>query len=162
MPAFQFLNGAALMPFPSNTLTVDDLPGLGLQDIAVLPIELLAILQREIDERLKCCKAAKARLDGALEVRFATRAAEVRSATGKDTGTVRFDEGDFTSSPICRNEWIGIRTGWPPWSSASARQVTTLPNMSRSASRCRNATMSPGLTPSVRVSSPRARCGPAA
>ena len=32
----------------------------------------------------------------ALEVRFATRAAEARSASGKDTGTVRFDEGDFT------------------------------------------------------------------
>ena len=84
------------MPFPSNTPTVDDLPGLGLQDIAVLPIELLAILQREVDERLKCSKAAKARLDGALEVRFAARAAEIRSASGKDTGTVRFDDGDFT------------------------------------------------------------------
>ena len=84
------------MPFPSNTPTVDDLPGIGLQDIAVLPIELLAILHREVDERLKCCKAAKARLDGALEVRFAARAAEIRSASGKDTGTVRFDDGDFT------------------------------------------------------------------
>ena len=96
MPAFQFPNGAAHMPFPSNTLTVDDLPGIGLQDIAVLPIELLAILQREVDERLKCCKAAKARLDGALEVRFAARAAEERQTQAKDTGTVRFDEGDFT------------------------------------------------------------------
>jgi len=84
------------MPFPSNTLTVDDLPGLGLQDIAVLPIELLVILQREIDERLKCCKAAKARLDGALEIRFAARAAEERQTQAKDTGTVRFDEGNFT------------------------------------------------------------------
>jgi hypothetical protein len=84
------------MSFPSNTPTVDDLPGLGMQDIAVLPVELLAILQRDIDERLKRDKAAKARLDGALEVRFATRAAEIRRAQAKDTGTVRFDEGDFT------------------------------------------------------------------
>ena len=84
------------MSFPSNTPTVDDLPGLGLQDIAVLPVELLAILQRDIDERLKRDKAAKARLDGALEVRFATRAAEARQAQSKDTGTVRFDDGDFT------------------------------------------------------------------
>ncbi len=84
------------MPFPANSPTVDDLPSLGLQDIARLPIELLAVLQRDVDERLKRDKAAKARLDGALEVRFATRAAEERQSQAKDTGTVRFDEGDFT------------------------------------------------------------------
>ena len=84
------------MPFPANTPTVDDLPGLGLQDIAQLPVELLAILQRDVDERIKRDKAAKARLDGALTVRYATRAAEERQAAGKDTGTIRFDDGDFT------------------------------------------------------------------
>jgi hypothetical protein len=31
-----------------------------------------------------------------MEVRFATRAAEERRVQAKDTGTVRFDEGDFT------------------------------------------------------------------
>ncbi|MCA3451592.1 MAG: hypothetical protein INF92_14775 [Rhodobacter sp.] len=84
------------MPFPANTPTVDDLPGLDLQDIAQLPVELLAILQRDIDERIKRDKAAKARLDGALTVRYATRAADERQAAGKDTGTIRFDDGDFT------------------------------------------------------------------
>ena len=99
MSAFQSIfanHGDPYMPFPANTPTVDDLPGLGLPDIAQLPVELLAILQREIDERLKHDKAAKARLDGALEVRYATRAAEERQAAGKDTGTIRFDDGDFT------------------------------------------------------------------
>ena len=57
---------------------------------------MLAILQREIDERLKRDKAAKTRFDSALAVRYATRAAEERQAAGKDTGTVRFDDGDFT------------------------------------------------------------------
>ena len=61
-----------------------------------LAVELLAILQHEIDARLKRDKAAKARLDGALTVRYADRAAEERQAVGKDTGTVRFDDGDFT------------------------------------------------------------------
>ena len=84
------------MPFPANTPTVDDLPGLGLQDIAQLPVELLAILQRDVDERIKRDKAAKARLDGALTVRYATRAADERQAAGKDSGTIRFDDGDFT------------------------------------------------------------------
>ena len=89
-------HGDPYMPFPANTPTVDDLPGLGLQDIAQLPVELLAILQRDVDERIKRDKAAKARLDGALTVRYATRAAEERRAAGKDTGTIHFDDGDFT------------------------------------------------------------------
>ncbi|MGX0905358.1 hypothetical protein ACSSV8_003953, partial [Roseovarius sp. MBR-79] len=99
MTAFQSLfadHGDPFMPFPANTPTVDDLPGLGQQDIAQLPVELLAILQRDVDERMARTKAAKARLDGALTVRYATRAAEERQAAGKDTGTIRFDDGDFT------------------------------------------------------------------
>lgn len=84
------------MPFPLNSPSIDDLPGLGVPDIALLPIELLAILQRDIDARLAQVKAAQTRLAGALEVRFAARAAEERQTQGKDTGTVRFDEGDFT------------------------------------------------------------------
>lgn len=84
------------MPYPENTPKPDDLPGLSPQEIAGLPVELLAILQREIDERLKRDKAAKTRLDAALTIRYATRAAEERQAHAKDTGTVRFDDGDFT------------------------------------------------------------------
>jgi hypothetical protein len=84
------------MPYPENTPTPDDLPGLSPQDIAGLPVELLAILQRETDEALKRAKAAKTRLDAALTVRYVTRAAEERQAQAKDTGTVRFDDGDFT------------------------------------------------------------------
>jgi hypothetical protein len=99
MPAFQSLftdHGDHFMPFPENTPTPDDLPSLSAAEIATLPVELLAILQREIDERLKRDKAAKARFDAGLAVRYATRATEERQAAGKDTGTVRFDDGDFT------------------------------------------------------------------
>jgi hypothetical protein len=84
------------MPFPENAPGIDDLARLSLADIAQLPVELLAILQRDLDERIKRDKAAKARLDGALEVRYATRAAEARRACGKDTGTVRIVDGDYT------------------------------------------------------------------
>ena len=84
------------MPFPDNTPTPDDLPALSAAEIAALPVELLAILQHEIDARLKRDKAAKARLDAGLAVRYADRAAEERQAAGKDTGTIRFDDGDFT------------------------------------------------------------------
>jgi hypothetical protein len=84
------------MPFPDNTPGIDELINLPAGEIALLPVDLLAILQREVDERLALTKAAKARLDGALTVRYATRAAEERPAAGKDTGTIRFDDGDFT------------------------------------------------------------------
>ena len=84
------------MPYPTNAPRVDDLISMPPQEIATLPVELLATLQREIDESLKHDKAVKARLDGALIHRYATRAAELRQAAGKDTGTVRFDDGDFT------------------------------------------------------------------
>jgi hypothetical protein len=84
------------MPFPENAPTPDDLPEVDPKEIAELPVEMLAVLQHEIDARIKRDKAAKARLDGALSLRYATRAAEERRAAGKDTGTIRFDDGDFT------------------------------------------------------------------
>ena len=99
MPDFHSLftdHGDHFMPFPENTPTPDDLPSLSAAEIATLPVELLAILQREIDERLKRDKAAKARFDTGLAMRYATRAAEERQFQAKDTGTVRFDDGDFT------------------------------------------------------------------
>ncbi len=83
------------MPFPENTPRVDDLTSMPPQEIAALPVELLAVLQFEIDEAAKRIKASKARLDGALTIRYATRAEELRKISGKDTGTVRFDDGDF-------------------------------------------------------------------
>ena len=84
------------MPFPENAPTPEDLPTLSAAEIAALPVELLAVLQHEIDARLKRDKAAKTCLDGALSIRYADLAAEERRAAGKDTGTVRFDDGDFT------------------------------------------------------------------
>jgi len=84
------------MPFPDNTLAVEDLGTLSLSEIADLPVELLALLQAETDALLKRAKAAKARLDAGLIQRFGERAAQERRAQGKDTGTVRFDDGDFT------------------------------------------------------------------
>jgi hypothetical protein len=41
-------------------------------------------------------KAVTALFNGALETRYAARAADARRACGKDTGTVRLDDGPFT------------------------------------------------------------------
>ena len=84
------------MTFPQNTPSIDQLINLPAGEIAQLPVELLAALQREIDAAAKQMKAVTARFSTALEVRYAARAAEARRACGKDTGTVRIVDGDFT------------------------------------------------------------------
>jgi len=84
------------MPYPDNTPSIDDLVNLPAGEIAQWPVELLAALQREIDSATKRLKAATARINSALEVRYATRAAEARRLQMKDTGTVRFNDGEFT------------------------------------------------------------------
>ena len=85
------------MPFPENTPGIDALIDIPAAEIALLPVELLATLQAELDIAAKQLKAATGRFNAALEARYATRAAEARRACGKDTGTVRLIDGDFTA-----------------------------------------------------------------
>lgn len=76
-----------------NRIQIDDLSAMEVADIASLPVEQLTALQSEIAERLTITKLMKDRFDSALECRFSLPAREGRVALGKDTGTVRFDEG---------------------------------------------------------------------
>ena len=89
-------DGMHPMTFPQNAPRIDDLLNLPLHEIALLSPDLLAAMQREIDAASKQMRTVSARFNAALEVRYAARAAEERHASGKDTGTVRFDDGDFT------------------------------------------------------------------
>ncbi|NRP30805.1 MULTISPECIES: hypothetical protein [unclassified Aliiroseovarius] len=84
------------MTYPENTPSVDDMLNMSTGDLAQMPVELLATLQAELDHASKQLKAATARFSAALEVRYANRAAEARRACGKDTGTVRLVDGDYT------------------------------------------------------------------
>ncbi|MCI5076823.1 hypothetical protein [Oricola sp.] len=84
------------MPYPENTPSVDDMLNMPAGDLAQMPVALLAALQAELDHAGKQLKAATARFNTALEVRYATRAAEARRACGKDTGTVRLVDDDYT------------------------------------------------------------------
>lgn len=59
------------MPFPDNTPGIDELINLPAGEIALLPVDLLAAMQREIDAAAKQMKAVTARFNTALEVRFA-------------------------------------------------------------------------------------------
>lgn len=84
------------MTFPQNRPDFDSLINLSAGELAQLPVELLAALQTELDHAAKQLKLASARFSAALEVRYATRAADARRACGKDSGTVRLVDGDFT------------------------------------------------------------------
>ena len=84
------------MTYPENTPSVDVMLNMPTGELAQMPVELLAALQGELDHASRQLKAATARFSTALDVRYATRAAEARRACGKDTGTVRLADGDYT------------------------------------------------------------------
>jgi len=149
------------MPFPDNTPGLDELINLPVGEIALLPVGLLAAMQREIDAAAKQMKAVTTRFNTALEVRFATRAAEVRSASGKDTGTVRFDEGDFTvvADLPKRVDWDQAKlAAMVERIRAAGDDPAEYVEISFKVPE-RNYVAWPD--PSVRGSSPRARCAPA-
>lgn len=83
------------MTYPQNIPGVNEMLSLPAGELAQVPVELLAALQAELEHAGRQLKAATARFGTALEVRYATRAAEARRACGKDTGTVRLVDGDY-------------------------------------------------------------------
>jgi len=84
------------MTYPENTPSVNDMLNMPTGELAQMPVELLAGLQAELAHATTQLKAATARFSTALDVRYATRAAEARRACAKDTGTVRLVDGDYT------------------------------------------------------------------
>ncbi|MEW5727689.1 MAG: hypothetical protein AB1918_07680 [Pseudomonadota bacterium] len=79
-----------------NRPSLADLARMPIGEIVSLSGETLALLQDEAEEALRRAKAAKDWLDGALERKYGVLAAEHRRVEGKDTGTVRFDDGAVT------------------------------------------------------------------
>ena len=65
-------------------------------EIAALPADLLAVLQEEAEDAAKAARSLADWLNGAIGLRYADRAAAARRAEGKDTGTVRLDDGEVT------------------------------------------------------------------
>ena len=77
----------------SNLPGLADLPDLALSEIAALPAEELLRLQEEAGAAVESARRLKDRLDGAIAQRYAERARLARVAAGKDTGTVRLEDG---------------------------------------------------------------------
>ncbi|CAA7615772.1 hypothetical protein [Magnetospirillum sp. UT-4] len=79
-----------------NRITLDDLAGMEIGVIAALPAAELALLADEARDELDRAKRLKDWVDGAIDIKYGARAAGVRHAAGKDTGTVRFEDGGVT------------------------------------------------------------------
>ena len=84
------------MAFPENIPSVDDMLNMPVTELALMPPNLLAAVQAEIDVAMDRMKAVTERFALALEVRYAARASECRGREGKDTGTIRFEDDGVT------------------------------------------------------------------
>jgi hypothetical protein len=80
----------------SNRARLEDIRAMPVGEITKLPAEQLALLQDDAAAALEAAKRVKDWLDGAIALRYAEQAAMLRQQQGKDTGTVRFEDGDVT------------------------------------------------------------------
>jgi hypothetical protein len=80
----------------SNRPRLEDISAMPAGEITKLPAKHLALLQDDASAALETAKCVKDRLDGAIALRYAEQAAVLRQQQGKDTGTVRFEDGDVT------------------------------------------------------------------
>ena len=65
-------------------------------EIAALPADVLAVLQEEAEDAAETARSLADWLSGAIALRYADRASAARRIEGKDTGTVRLDDGEVT------------------------------------------------------------------
>jgi hypothetical protein len=78
-----------------NRVSLDVVAIASIGEIAALPSDQLALLQQDLIELLASAKRIKERLDTGLELKYRDRAADLRQAAGKDTGSVRFEDGNI-------------------------------------------------------------------
>jgi hypothetical protein len=77
----------------TNRPTLDALRHLPMSDVIALPAEHLALLQADAREALDAAKRMQDWIEAAIALRYEQRAIGARAAAGKDTGTVRFQDG---------------------------------------------------------------------
>ena len=90
-----------------NHPTLDDMRLLPISTVIDLPAEHLALLQEEARSRLDIAKRSLDWIEGAIAMRYEQRAIGARAAAGKDTGTVRFQDGnvEVTADLPKKVEW---------------------------------------------------------
>ena len=77
----------------TNRPNLDTLRHMPVSDVIALPSEHLALLQTDAREALDAAKRMQDWIEAAIALRYEQRAIGARAAAGKDTGTVRFQDG---------------------------------------------------------------------
>lgn len=80
----------------SNRPSLNAMGHLPIGEVINLPGEHLALLQEEARSTLDMARRAVEWIEGAIALRYEQRAIAARGAAGKDTGTVRFEDGPVT------------------------------------------------------------------
>ncbi|MFO0185013.1 MAG: hypothetical protein ACK55J_00020, partial [Alphaproteobacteria bacterium] len=95
----------------SNRPTLEAIRNMPLGDIVALPAEHLALLQSDAREAADAAKRMQAWIESAIALRYQQRAIAARGMAGKDTGTVRFQDGsvEVTAELSKKVEWDQAR-----------------------------------------------------
>lgn len=80
----------------SNHITLADIRRMPVGQIAALPADQLALLKEAADHQFILARSLSDWLDGAISLKYADRAQDSRQEVGKDTGTIRFEDGGVT------------------------------------------------------------------
>lgn len=79
----------------TNHLTLDQALSLTVTELSKLPIGEISLLLEDVSQLKANAKRADEHIQGALHERFSEWAGEARRAKKADTGTVRFDDGEY-------------------------------------------------------------------
>jgi hypothetical protein len=77
----------------TNRPTLDAARHMPVADLLALPSEHLALLQEDARTALDAANRMRDWIEGTIALRYEQRAVGARAAAGKDTGTVRFQDG---------------------------------------------------------------------
>ena len=90
-----------------NRPTLEALRRMQMGDIIALPAEHLALLQSDAREAADAAKRMQAWIESAIALRYQQRAIAARGMAGKDTGTVRFQDGsvEITAELSKKIDW---------------------------------------------------------
>ncbi|MCX7381909.1 MAG: phage tail protein [Alphaproteobacteria bacterium] len=80
----------------TNRPTLDAARQLPVNELVTLPADHLALLQEEAREAVDAAKRQQDWIEGIIAVRYGQRSIALRAEQRKDTGTVRFADGDVT------------------------------------------------------------------
>lgn len=80
----------------SNHLTLEAAQRLPVNELVAVPADHLALLQEAVRDAADAAKRQQDWIEGIIAVRYSERAIALRAEQRKDTGTVRFADGNVT------------------------------------------------------------------